>query len=230
MGTYFETGNITSGNAYEGTSGDIDAQQWNLSGYYSNSLIAYVGSQTPPDDTGHGIYNNTDELYTGFGFGQLDNLQANPTEAVEVANDINTGGTVVVHGFDEYTSGQNVFFQTFWSGSTDGNGRGLYYAYIGTSDVGSSRMLNPTETYSLAQLNVAEYSGLGTCPDVSEVLFGTTGSADSWNANTDLNVITQGGNNDTWVGSSIPTTPVSASPYYLSYWWATYQAFESYGG
>ena len=47
MGTYFETGNITSGNAYEGTSGDIDAQQWNLSGYYSNSLIAYVGSQTP---------------------------------------------------------------------------------------------------------------------------------------------------------------------------------------
>ena len=89
-------------------------------------------------------------------------------------------------------------------------------------------MLNPTETYSLAQLNVAEYSGLGTCPDVSEVLFGTTGSADSWNANTDLNVITQGGNNDTWVGSSIPTTPYRLRPISSFILVGHLSGFESY--
>jgi hypothetical protein len=220
-------GQTTTNYNGQGVSGDLDAVQWNLGNSNGNHDAIYVDSTSEPDP---GVPPwNEDWIQTGFELGTAHNVYYSTTAAYDELYDINSYPNGIFHRYTQYGAGANEYFETFWNGLTDGNGRGLYYAYLNTSDLGSSRLMAPAGTAQEAYQEIGASSTV--CPDVSEALFGTTGTPAKWNTSTELFFVSTSGTWTVWQGSSIATTTSGLQgPIYYAYYWATYQAFETYGG
>jgi hypothetical protein len=97
-----------------------------------------------------------------------------------------------------------------------------------STEIATSWLINPTDTYQDANLEAYGASAVAACPTMSNGLFGTTGSNDSYNEASEIAIIRHSYVTDLWQ-SEISTAEWESSPYSAG-WWVNYSAFQTYGG
>ena len=85
----------------------------------------------------------------------------------------------------------NQFFESTETTTTSGS-RGLYYMFDNSTLIGEAYLLNPTDTYQEALLEMYGASSSAACPTSSGSLFGTEGTAGKYDAASELFIIRHG--------------------------------------
>ncbi len=215
---YRYAGNEANNAANEGVYGDIRAESESYGGSSSNHMAAWLGSNTGKTaDSG-----NMDWIQAGYIIGSADGLTETSQVMYEETNDYTVGWHAVMNPYPQFGLG-NQFFESIMTSQTSGS-RGLYYMFVGTTLIGQSWLIYPTDTYQEAL--VEGYDNGSSSPSISDGLFGTTGSNNSYTSSTQLGIISHAGN-ELW-GTEISTSTVSEAPY-TGHWWVDFSAFQGYG-
>jgi hypothetical protein len=220
---YKYAGNVTNNAANEGVYGDIRAEGETYGGTSSSHMAAWLGSNTPEDDSQSPI-DDEDWLQGGYLIGSADGVTVTSQVMYSEATGPGYGG--ILDLYPQYGLG-NQFFESSITSTTSGS-YGLYYMFDNTTLIGDSYLINPTDTYQEALIESYGASIIAACPSISDGLFGTTGSNDSYNSGTEIFIIRHGYEPDLWQ-SEISTSEVANSPYVSHYWvdWSAYQAYGS---
>jgi hypothetical protein len=221
---YLYAGDHTNNAANEGVYGDIRAEGETYGGDSGSHMAAWVGSNTPAGADVSSPYDQEDWVQGGYAIGDLDGVIT--TDQVMYAEFTGPGYGPTPNYFPQYGLG-NQFFESTITSTTSGS-YGLYYMFDNSTEIASSWLINPTDTYQDAVLESYSASVVAACPVMTDGLFGTTGSNDSYNESSEIAIIRHSYVTDLWQ-SEISTYEYEGSPYTAAYW-VNYSAFHSYGG
>ncbi len=217
---YRYAGDITNNAANQGVYGYIRAEGESYGGSSSNHMAAWLGSNTSATaDEG-----NEDWIQAGYLIGTADCCTETSQVMFEETHDYYTNFTGELSVYPQYGLGNQFFDSIFTGQETSGVVRGQYYMFVGSTLIGTSWLISPTDTYQEALIE--GYDASGSWPSVSNALFGTTGTNGSYNTSTELGIDSHQGD-ELWQGE-ISTDPYQQAPYSAS-WWVYYSAFHAYG-
>jgi len=235
-GDYAWAGYETTYSHNQGVSGDIhyQANDVTITTVDHQHALSYVGVATPPNSDSLST-EKFDSLQAGFGIGNVDGQKTGTTQVFAEIIDQNS---VRAHYYptSQYPWG-NRLFTVHNTGTTDGNGYGLYISLYSDQNLLLLQgwMINPHYTFQYAQIEgYAENFYYQSCPLFSHALFGSNGneSSPSWDYTTVTWIYTN--SVDTgwteWTPVSIYTVPHVTGPYSITDTYNDDDAFNSAGG
>ena len=213
-------GDETNNAANEGVYGDLRSETITYGGTSASHVGVWLGSDVGDSDTDNGL----DWIQGGYMIGSADGYtETAETMYAEIEDPSYPDAHLML--YPSYGLG-NQFFESTETTTTSGN-RGLYYMFDNSTLIGEAYLLNPTDTYQEALLEMYGASSSAACPTSSGSLFGTEGTAGEYDAASEIFIIRHGYVSDTW-GTEISTTKVTNSPY-SGTWWQNYYAFTGKG-
>lgn len=221
---YLYAGDHTNNAANEGVYGDIRAEGETYGGTSSSHMLAWVGSNTPEGADASAPYDGEDWVQGGYGIGDVDGVIT--TDQVMYSEFSGPGYEPTPYYYPQYGLG-NQFFESTITSTTSGS-YGLYYMFDNSTEIDSSWLINPTDTYQDAIQESYNAQVVEACPSMTDGLFGTTGSNDSYNESSEIAIIRHSYVTDLWQ-SEISTYEYEQSPYTAAYW-VNYSAFHTSGG
>lgn len=236
--------NVGSGNLYQysgwyasnfanrGIEGDIDFDDISVEYPALQHALLYLSTFSTSDpNAGYG----NDWVQGGYGIGSVDQTSTSDTDVYEESSDYSTdGGQGPVAHFGDYDLG-NHYFQAFYQGQTDGQGRGLYDMWYGLGAnrvfIGSAWEVNPTGNQLYGQFEGEIDAGVdATCPLLNWGLLGSTGDINNptSTASTQLNIRD---NDPAWVqwAYGTITTTVNLQGHYSLTTYEQFYLFEPAG-
>jgi hypothetical protein len=220
---YKYAGNVARNYANEGVYGYIRAVGEKYGGTSASHMAAWLGSNTPPNSDPESPIDEEDWVQGGYMIGSADGVTVGSQTMYAEATGPGYGG--ILNLYPQYGLG-NQFFESSITSTTSGS-YGLYDMFDNGTLIGDSYLIDPTDTDQQALIESYGASDLAACPSISDGLFGTTGSNDSYNTGTELAIIRHGYEPDLWQ-SEISTIKVAESPY-KSHYWVNYSAYQAYG-
>lgn len=222
--SYKYAGNETASASYEGVYGYVDAEGLSYGGTPTNHEVAWIGSNTPSGvDSQEPASGGMDWVQGGFGVGDVDALVLLAPVVYSEATGPGYDGVLDTYPQDGLG---NQFFESIMTTTTNGS-YGLYYMFDGTTEIGDSYLIDPASTEQEALAESYGSSAVAACPSITDGLFGTTGSDDSYNSSTELNVLES--NSVPYLWDSSISTGLAEDPPYQANYWADYSAFQAYG-
>jgi hypothetical protein len=221
---YLYAGNATNNAANEGVYGDIRAEGETYGGDSQSHMLAWLGSNTPAGADSSSPYDQEDWVQGGYGIGTIDSVTT--TDQVMYAEFTGPGYGPTPNYFPQYGLG-NQFFESTITSTASGS-YGLYYMFDNSAEIASSWLINPTDTYQEVLQESDSASVVAACPSMTDGLFGTTGSNDSYNESSEIVIIRHSYVTDLWQ-SEISTYEYEESPYSAAYW-VNYSAYHTSGG
>jgi hypothetical protein len=162
------------------------------------------------DSLAHASY---DWLQVGYGIGKVDSALVDGEQVYEEASDPNSdgGNGPIAHFFPDEPLGNNNFesYNTAQTSSafSDHQTRTLYQGYEGADYLGEAWILNGNSVRLQAALEADSWAAQQVACPTGDPLFGTTGTAGSYNLFTELLIMkgSDGGWHE-WTSGSFPNT------------------------
>jgi hypothetical protein len=209
--------------ANRGVEGDIDFTDISVQNPSYQHGLLYLSSNSSVDS--NNSYDGYDWVQAGYGIGSVDAAYTSSTKVYEENEDYSTGGAVA--SYFTYSLG-NHYYQMFFDGTTDSQGRGQYLAYYGLGSnqhyLGQSWEVNPTGNRFFAQFEGTTWNATYNCPYIDWGLLGSTGNINSptSTSSTQLQIYD---NNPAWVQWNYANITTSANSPSGNYTLTTYDQF-----